>query len=132
MITINSGTDTRNFVKKIMEFANKKKKNEIFDDDFCQKVNFENEKIIKFFKEKSKIYLKKILIKNFLGFLLEENLIELKNLNISLRKSLRELCNAADTEIEPEIFTYLLNGLMERDFCFGVCPGGKFFSLIFL
>lgn len=128
MITINSGTDTRNFVKKIMEFGNKNKKNEIFDDDFFQKVNFENEKIIKFFKEKSKIYLKKILIKNFLGFLLEENLIELKNLNISLRKSLRELSNAADTEIEPEIFTCLLNGLMERDFCFGVCPGGIFFS----
>ncbi len=48
IISIEIGTDTRSFVKKIMEYANKSKKNEIFDDHIFQELNKENEELIKY------------------------------------------------------------------------------------
>lgn len=57
IISIEKGTDTRNFVSKIMEYANKHKKLEIFDDDDFQALNLENEKLIQYFVSESKILL---------------------------------------------------------------------------
>lgn len=48
IISIEIGTDTRSFVKKIMEYANNKKKNEIFDDEIFQEINNENEELIRY------------------------------------------------------------------------------------
>ena len=53
IISIEIGTDTRNFVKKVMEYANKNKTKEIFDNEIFQEINLENENLIKYFLEKS-------------------------------------------------------------------------------
>lgn len=55
IISIEIGTDTRSFVKKIMEYANKNKKNDLFDDDLFQELNKENEELIQYILNKGKI-----------------------------------------------------------------------------
>jgi len=54
IISIDIGTDTRSFVKKIMEYANKNKKIDIFDDDLFQALNKENEKLIEYILNEGK------------------------------------------------------------------------------
>lgn len=54
IISIEIGTDTRSFVKKIMEYANKIKTNDIFDDKVFQELNKENEELIKYIMNEGK------------------------------------------------------------------------------
>ncbi len=51
IISIEKGTNTRNFVKKILDFANEIKKKEIFDDVDFQNLNIQNEKLINLFEQ---------------------------------------------------------------------------------
>lgn len=53
IVTIEKGTNTRNFVKKIMEYANKNKIEKLFDDKYFQELNYTNETLINFILNKS-------------------------------------------------------------------------------
>ena len=54
-VSIEIGSDTRIFVKKVLEYANNKKKDKLFDDDLFSQLNALNEKIIKLFLNNSNI-----------------------------------------------------------------------------
>ena len=54
-VSIEIGSDTRIFVKKVLEYANNKKKDKLFDDDLFSQLNALNEKIINLFLNNSNI-----------------------------------------------------------------------------
>ena len=96
-LTFLIGSDTRIFVKKVLDYANNKKKEKLFDDELFSKLNEFNEKIIN-------IFLKGI----------NDNTILLKESCINYRNILRKISEESHVDIEPKILTSLLNNLIKN------------------
>ena len=116
-ISIEIGSDTRIFVKKVLEYANKKKKEKLYDDELFSQLNEINEKIINFFLND-----------------LNENYNSLKELCIKYRTFLRKINEESKVDIEPKILTPLLDNLIKLDdIIYAICPGaGGYDSIIIM
>ena len=116
-VSIEIGSDTRIFVKKVLEYANNKKKDKLFDDDLFSQLNALNEKIIKLFLNNSNI---------------DNSLI--KELCIKYRIILRKISEESKVDIEPGILTPLLDNLIKLDdIIYAICPGaGGYDSIIIM
>ena len=116
-ISIEIGSDTRIFVKKVLEYANKKKKEKLYDDELFSQLNEINEKIINIFL-------------NFLN----EDYNSLKELCIKYRTILRKITEESKVDIEPKILTPLLDSLIKlEDIIYAICPGaGGYDSIIIM
>ena len=115
-ISIEIGSDTRIFVKKVLEYANNKKIKNLFDDELFSKLNDINEQIINLF------------INNI------NNNELLKDLCKKYRNILRLISEESKVEIEPKILTPLLDKLIDnKKIIFSICPGaGGYDSIIIL
>ena len=116
-VSIEIGSDTRIFVKKVLEYANNKKKDKLYDDDLFSQLNETNEKIINFFLNDSN---------------LNNSLI--KELCIEYRTILRKISEESKVDIEPSILTPLLDNLIKLDnIIYAICPGaGGYDSIIIM
>ena len=116
-VSIEIGSDTRIFVKKVLEYANNKKKDKLFDDDLFNQLNALNEKIINLFLNNSNI---------------DNSLI--KELCIKYRIILRKISEESKVDIEPGILTPLLDNLIKLDdIIYAICPGaGGYDSIIIM
>ena len=116
-VSIEIGSDTRIFVKKVLEYANNKKKDKLFDDDLFSQLNALNEKIINVFLNNSNI---------------DNSLI--KELCIKYRIILRKISDESKVDIEPGILTPLLDNLIKLDdIIYAICPGaGGYDSIIIM
>ena len=116
-VSIEIGSDTRIFVKKVLEYANNKKKDKLFDDDLFSQLNALNEKIINLFLNNSNI---------------DNSLI--KDLCIKYRIILRKISEESKVDIEPGILTPLLDNLIKLDdIIYAICPGaGGYDSIIIM
>ena len=116
-ISIEIGSDTRIFVKKVLDYANNKKKEKLFDDELFSKLNEFNEKIIN-------IFLKGI----------NDNTILLKESCINYRNILRKISEESHVDIEPKILTSLLNNLIKNNnINYAISPGaGGYDSIIII
>ena len=116
-VSIEIGSDTRIFVKKVLEYANNKKKDKLFDDDLFSQLNALNEKIINLFLNNSNI---------------DNSLI--KELCIKYRIILRKISGESKVDIEPGILTPLLDNLIKLDdIIYAICPGaGGYDSIIIM
>ena len=116
-VSIEIGSDTRIFVKKVLEYANNKKKDKLFDDDLFSQLNALNEKIINVFLNNSNI---------------DNSLI--KELCIKYRIILRKISEESKVGIEPGILTPLLDNLIKLDdIIYAICPGaGGYDSIIIM
>ena len=116
-VSIEIGSDTRIFVKKVLEYANNKKKDKLFDDDLFSQLNALNEKIINLFLNNSNI---------------DNSLI--KELCIKYRIILRKISEESKVGIEPGILTPLLDNLIKLDdIIYAICPGaGGYDSIIIM
>ena len=116
-VSIEIGSDTRIFVKKVLEYANNKKKDKLFDDDLFNQLNALNEKIINLFLNNSNI---------------DNSLI--KELCIKYRIILRKISEESKVGIEPGILTPLLDNLIKLDdIIYAICPGaGGYDSIIIM
>jgi phosphomevalonate kinase len=110
------GSDTRIFVKKVLEYANIKKINKLYDDELFSNLNDINEQIINIF------------INNL------NNKILLKELCKKYRNILRLISKESKVDIEPEILTPLLNSLIFNEkIIYSICPGaGGYDSIIII
>ena len=115
-ISIEIGSDTRIFVKKVLEYAKNKKRINLFDDELFSKLNDINEQIINLF------------INNI------NNNELLKDLCKQYRNILRLISEESNVEIEPKILTPLLDKLIDnKNIIFSICPGaGGYDSIIIL
>ena len=115
-ISIEIGSDTRIFVKKVLEYAKNKKNKNLYDDELFTKLNDINEQIIKIF------------INNIINNEL------LKELCIKYRKILRAISEESKVDIEPKILTPLLDKLIDnKKIIFSICPGaGGYDSIVIL
>ena len=118
-ISIEIGSDTRIFVKKVLEYANKKKKNKLYDDELFTHLNELNENIIN------------IILKDFNK---DKDYILLKENCIKYRSILRKLSEESKVDIEPNILTPLLDDLINlNDIIYAICPGaGGYDSIIIM
>ena len=118
-ISIEIGSDTRIFVKKVLEYANKKKKNKLYDDELFTQLNELNENIIN------------IILKDFNK---DKDYILLKENCIKYRSILRKLSEESKVDIEPNILTPLLDDLINlNDIIYAICPGaGGYDSIIIM
>ena len=118
-ISIEIGSDTRIFVKKVLEYANKKKKNKLYDDELFTQLNELNENIIN------------IILKEFNK---DKDYILLKENCIKYRSILRKLSEESKVDIEPNILTPLLDDLINlNDIIYAICPGaGGYDSIIIM
>ena len=116
-VSIEIGSDTRIFVKKVLEYANNNKKDKLFDDDLFSQLNALNEKIINLFLNNSNI---------------DNSLI--KELCIKYRIILRKISEESKVDIEPGILTPLLDNLIKLDdIIYAICPGaGGYDSIIIM
>ena len=116
-VSIEIGSDTRIFVKKVLEYANNKKKDKLFDDDLFSQLNALNEKIINLFLNNSNI---------------DNSLI--KELCNKYRIILRKISEESKVDIEPGILTPLLDNLIKLDdIIYAICPGaGGYDSIIIM
>ena len=116
-VSIEIGSNTRIFVKKVLEYANNKKKDKLFDDDLFSQLNALNEKIINVFLNNSNI---------------DNSLI--KELCIKYRIILRKISEESKVDIEPGILTPLLDNLIKLDdIIYAICPGaGGYDSIIIM
>ena len=113
-ISIEMGSDTRIFVKKVLDYAKSKKNNKLYDDELFSRLNDINEQIINLF------------INN-----INDNKL-LKDLCKKYRNILRLISKESKVEIEPEILTPLLDKLISNEnIIFSICPGaGGYDSII--
>jgi len=118
-ISIEIGSDTRIFVKKVLEYANKKKKNKLYDDELFTHLNELNENIIN------------IILKDFNK---DKDYILLKENCIKYRSILRKISEESKVDIEPKILTPLLDDLINlNDIIYAICPGaGGYDSIIIM
>ena len=118
-ISIEIGSDTRIFVKKVLEYANKKKKNKLYDDELFTQLNELNENIIN------------IILKDFNK---DKDYILLKENCIKYRSILRKISEESKVDIEPKILTPLLDDLINlNDIIYAICPGaGGYDSIIIM
>lgn len=54
--------------------------------------------------------------------MIDESLIG--KLNISIREKIKKISIAAETEIEPQISSEIIDGVVLNGLLFGICPGG--------
>ena len=118
-ISFEIGSDTRIFVKKVLEYANKKKKNKLYDDELFTQLNELNENIIK------------IILNDFNK---DKDYILLKENCIKYRSILRKISEESKVDIEPNILTPLLDDLINlNDIIYAICPGaGGYDSIIIM
>ena len=116
-ISIEIGSDTRILVKKVLEYANNKKKEKLYDDDLFSQLNELNEKIINTFLNDS-----------------NTNNSLIKELCIKYRTILRKISEESKVDIEPTILTPLLDDLIKLDnIIYAICPGaGGYDSIIIM
>ena len=116
-ISIEIGSDTRILVKKVLEYANNKKKEKLYDDDLFIQLNKLNEKIINTFLNDS-----------------NTNNSLIKELCIKYRTILRKISEESKVDIEPTILTPLLDDLIKLDnIIYAICPGaGGYDSIIIM
>ena len=116
-ISIEMGSDTRIFVKKVLEYANVIKKEKLYDDSLFSQLNELNEKIIN-------IFLNDI---NKDSKTLKENCIK-------YREILRKITEESKVDIEPRILTPLLDDLINNEnIIYAICPGaGGYDSIIII
>ena len=116
-ISIEIGSDTRIFVKKVLEYAYNKKKDKLYDDDLFSQLNELNEKIINTFLNDS-----------------NTNNSLIKELCIKYRTILRKISEESKVDIEPTILTPLLDDLIKLDnIIYAICPGaGGYDSIIIM
>ena len=116
-ISLETGSDTRHFVKKVLEYANSKKKEKLFDDELFTELNETNEKIIDI-------------------FLSGLNNVDtpLKVLCEKYRTLIRKISEESNVEIEPKILTPLLDCLIQNDnIIYANCPGaGGYDSIVII
>jgi len=114
-ISIEMGTDTRIFVKKVLDYAKNKKKNILYDDELFTKLNDINEQIINlFFNNINNFELLKELCKNY-------------------RDILRQISYESNVDIEPQILTPLLDKLISnKNIIYSICPGAGGYDSIIL
>jgi phosphomevalonate kinase len=116
-ISIEIGTDTRIFVKKVLDYANSKKTKQLYDDELFTNLNMINEQIINIFTQNL-------------------NNINNNNLLIDLckkyRQTLRLISEESKVDIEPKILTSLLDKLIDnKNIIYSICPGaGGYDSII--
>ena len=117
-ISLEIGTDTRIFVKKVLEYANNKKTNKLFDDELFSELKKINEKIIEI----------------FLFGLNKDNVLLLKEYCEKYRAIIRKISEESNVEIEPKILTPLLNDLIENtNIIYANCPGaGGYDSIVII
>ena len=114
-ISIEMGSDTRIFVKKVLEYANNKKKDQLYDDELFTELNNINEQIINLF------------IKDI------NNNELLKELCKKYRSVLRRISKESNVDIEPEILTPLLDKLINNQkIIYSICPGAGGYDSIVL
>ena len=113
-ISIEMGSDTRIFVKKVLEYANRKKNKQLFDDKLFSELNNLNEQIINVF------------INNINN---DELLIDLCK---KYRNYLRLISTESNVDIEPKQLTPLLDKLISnKNIIYSICPGaGGYDSII--
>ena len=114
-ISIEMGSDTRIFVKKVLEYANNKKKDHLYDDELFTSLNDINEQIITLFLNNIKDNEK------------------LKDLCKKYRNILRLISKESKVDIEPEILAPLLNKLISnKNIIYSICPGAGGYDSIVL
>ena len=114
-ISIEMGSDTRIFVKKVLEYAKNKKKNNLYDDELFSKLNDINEQIIN------------IVFNNI------NNCELLKELCKKYRGILRLISTESKVDIEPKILTPLLDKLIDsKNIIYSICPGAGGYDSIIL
>jgi phosphomevalonate kinase len=114
-ISIEMGSDTRIFVKKVLEYANNKKKEQLYDDELFTELNDINEKIINLFIND-----------------INNNEL-LKELCKKYRSVLRKISKESNVDIEPEILTPLLDKLINNQkIIYSICPGAGGYDSIVL
>ncbi len=115
-ISIEMGSDTRIFVRKVLEYAKNKKINKLYDDELFTSLNNINEKIINIFLNN-----------------INDNIL-LKDLCKKYRNILRLVSKESKVDIEPEILTPLLDKLIDKEkIIYSICPGaGGYDSIIIM
>ena len=114
-ISIEMGSDTRIFVKKVLEYANNKKKEQLYDDELFTELNDINEQIINLFIND-----------------IHNNEL-LKELCKKYRGVLRKISKESNVDIEPEILTPLLDKLINNQkVIYSICPGAGGYDSIVL
>ena len=110
------GSDTRIFVRKVLEYAKNKKINKLYDDELFTSLNNINEKIINIFLNN-----------------INDNIL-LKDLCKKYRNILRLVSKESKVDIEPEILTPLLDKLIDKEkIIYSICPGaGGYDSIIIM
>jgi phosphomevalonate kinase len=116
LISIEAGSNTRIFVKKVTEWAEENKKQEIFDSDIFVNIGETNDNIINSLKMMSKsnytLYLN----------LYKENL---KLQNQKLRELIQKLSVETEVDIEPKVLTDFMDSIFcDLDIAYVIAPGG--------
>jgi phosphomevalonate kinase len=115
LISIETGSDTRIFVKKVMEWAQSNKKSELFDNEIFTEINECNTKIISIFKELQQTDQYHDLL-----------ITELKENNLKLRTKIQELSKLCDVEIEPTVLSKFMDDIVSKiNISYIIVPGGK-------
>ena len=109
------GSDTRIFVKKVIEYANSKKKEQLYDDELFSELNNINEQIINLFiNDVNNNELLKELCKKYRGVI-------------------RKISKESNVDIEPEILIPLLDKLINNPkIIYSICPGAGGYDSIVL
>lgn len=119
LISIECGSDTRIFVKKVTEYAKENMTTYLFDDPLFSQLNSINQSLISLFlsNESPSVLLPKI-----------------KQHCISYRKLLRQISTATKVDIEPSILSPLLDSIINKaNVIFAICPGaGGYDSIVVL
>lgn len=118
LISIECGSDTRIFVKKVTEYAKANMTTHLFDDKLFSQLNAINQSLISLFlSNDSSLLLPKI-----------------KEHCLSYRKLLQQISTATKVDIEPSIISPLLDNLISKsNIFFAICPGaGGYDSIVVL
>jgi hypothetical protein len=112
LISYDVGTDTREFVKQVMRWANESKKADLFDNEIFSKIDKANNTIIEFFSQPDHYD-----YNNFHTGLV--------CVNKHLRDLIKELSVLCDVEIEPKIASEFIEYMLDKvDLSYVIVPGG--------
>ena len=119
LISIECGSDTRIFVKKVTEYAKANMTTYLFDDKLFYQLNTINQSLISLF-----------LSNDFSSLLLPK----IKEHCLSYRNLLQQISTATKVDIEPSILSPLLDSLISKEnILFAICPGaGGYDSIVVL
>ena len=127
IISVERGSDTREMVGKVLQWADEHMTNERFDDQYFQNLNKSNLEIIEIFRDMS---INNITEEEFYQMKLND---KLKEKCLELRKKLKALTKASETDIEPDELTTLLDRLLEeKNILFAVIPGAGGYDGVFV